>query len=133
LRCEALADFTAKRQRRRAVRTNMFGRNFKMLSKIVNFIGALASTGSRVDSAFGFNGSSASSIGLTMISATSQSGCASLDGKGRPKLGGFSVLRKGNHSAERLYPVSARPAKPMPSIAQVDGSGTPATANSKSL
>src|ERR1700729_2360638 len=32
---------------------------------------------------------------------------------------------------ERLYPASARPAKPMPSIAQVDGSGT--AANSKSL
>ena len=32
---------------------------------------------------------------------------------------------------ERLYPLSARPAKPIPSIAQVDGSGT--AANSKSL
>ena len=35
---------------------------------------------------------------------------------------------------ERLYPPNARPAKPMPSIAQVDGSGTAVvTANSKSL
>jgi hypothetical protein len=32
---------------------------------------------------------------------------------------------------ERLYPASPRPAKPMPSIAQVEGSGT--ATNSKSL
>jgi hypothetical protein len=39
-----------------------------------------------------------------------------------------------SRSRERLYPPNARPAKPMPSIAQLDGSGTPVvTANSKSL
>ena len=56
---------------------------------------------------------------------------------GRPvAAGSWALLAQPSAGArrsrrERLYPVSARPAKPMPSIAQVDGSGT--AANSKSL